>query len=57
MAIWHVPPALFAWLALLVPPTKTHPEKQVLVRGTKQSKQDNKAGRLTRQADRVVRFA
>jgi hypothetical protein len=43
-------PALFAWLVLLVAVTKTHSEQQLLKAGTKQSKQANKAGRLTGQS-------
>jgi len=34
---WHVPPALFVWLVLLVATTKKHSKKQALIVGTKQT--------------------
>jgi hypothetical protein len=38
-------------LVLLVPAAKIHSKEGALVAGTKQSRQTDKAGRLTRQAD------
>jgi hypothetical protein len=43
----------FAMLVLLVAATKIHFRKQVLVAGTKQSRQANKTGRPIRQAGHI----
>jgi hypothetical protein len=46
--------SLFVWIVLLIATAKTHSEKQVLVAGTKQSKQANKADGMTRHACRLT---
>jgi hypothetical protein len=43
-------------LFMLVTATKTHFEEQALATGTKQNRQANKAGRLTRQLSLPVFF-
>jgi len=47
---WFIQPILLLMLVMLVAAAKKHFEKQVLVAGTKQSRQAIKAGRLTRLA-------
>jgi hypothetical protein len=44
-------------LVMLVAAAKMHFEKQALVAGTKQSSQDDKAGKVTRQAGMAVGHA